>query len=211
MSLHDFWTNVRMGAGLIGPRDFADAPQLDASDLTNRLREATPWLTPRSVDGFDAADFSFLPESERTRVSKCVTDFQGVAANVNPTTPASKAAVDKALPLFLEIIQTLGLDRYEDEEAYRLGKLIERTIEPYRPPELAYLRFRAARDHTGDPGLWIWAFLSDDPARTDDQFLEAAHQLRKLIAPVARRIAPDRYPYIAIRELSELNEPMEAL
>lgn len=210
MSLHDFWTNVRMGARLIVPQAFVDAPPLNADDLTARLRSATLWLTPQAVDGFDAADFTFLPATERTELSKWVKEFQDTAAAVNPTAPAPQEVVEKALPLFRNIVQTLEFDRYNDDEAFRLGKLIEQEISRYRPPELADFRFKTGRDHTGDPGLWIWVFLSDEASKTDDEFLETVRRLRGLLDPVARRVAPDRWPYLSFRALAEQSEPAEA-
>jgi hypothetical protein len=54
----------------------------------------------------------------------------------------------------------LEFDRYGDAEAYRPGKQIERALHISRPPELAELRFNSGIDHSGDPALWIWAFLS---------------------------------------------------
>ncbi|APW59938.1 hypothetical protein [Paludisphaera borealis] len=210
MSLHDFWTNVRMGARLIAPQGFVDAPRLDADDFTRRLRSATLWLTPRAVDGFEEEDFPFLPEAERARLTKLVNDFRKVARTVNPTVPVPTAVVENALPLFRDIVLMLEFDRFEDDEAYRLGKMIEQEIEPYRPRELADLRFRTGEDHTGDPGLWIWAFLSDDASKTDEEFLKTAQKLRELLDPVARRIAPDRWPYLSFRSLAEQSEPVEA-
>jgi hypothetical protein len=210
MSLHDFWTNVRRAVGRLSPRSFADGPQLDADDVAKSLQRDDHWLTPRSVDGFDKTDFAFLPEDERERLESLVVRFREIASNVNPTAPAPIAAVKEAGPLFLNIVLMLGFDRYEDDEAYRLGKLIEQAIAPFRPSELAQLRFRTGRDHTGDPGLWIWVFLSDDASRTDRQFLDSAQRLRQLLDPVARRASPDRWPYLSFHELAELSEPVEA-
>jgi hypothetical protein len=210
MSLHDFWTNVRLGANLISPRASAAAPQIDADDLTKRLQRADLWLTPRAVDGFDRSDFSFLSDDELNQLESLVVRFREIASTVNPAAPTPIAAVEEAGPLFLKIVLMLDFDRYEDDEAYRLGKLIERAITPYRPLELAQLRFRTGWDHTGDPGLWIRAFLSDEPPMTEQQFLESAQRMRQLLDPIARRIAPDRWPYLSFHELAELSEPVEA-
>ena len=72
----------------------------------------------------------------------------------------------------------MEFDRFADPEAYRLGKQIDRELRPYWPPELAELRFKSGLDHTGDPGLWIWVFLTEEISREDKTFLEAATRLR---------------------------------
>ena len=38
---------------------------------------------------------------------------------------------------------------------------------------------------------------------TDDQFLENAKKLRHWLDPIAREVAPDRFPYISSRSIAE--------
>jgi hypothetical protein len=192
------------------PRVVVDSPRLDARRIEDMLRTTDPWLTPEAVAGFDEKDFSFLPDDERGRLAGLVAAFRGVAETVSPTGPAPRDAVERALPLFRDIVQSLEFDRYGDAEAFRLGKLLEREIAPRRPPELAELRFNTGLDHSGDPALRIWAFLSDEASDTDEHFLETAQTLRNLLDSAARRVAPDRWPYISFRSLAEQLEPVEA-
>jgi hypothetical protein len=137
-----------------------------------------------------------------------VRDFNDVAAQPQAMSPPAPGLVESALPLFREIIELLGFDRYGDAEAYRLGKQIERALQPRRPPELAELRFNSGLDHSGDPGLWIWAFLTEEISKDDQTFLAAARNLRAVLGPIARRVAPERWPYISFRPVTE---PAEAV
>jgi len=210
MALRDFWISVRTAAKMFAPQAIVDSPRLDAEAIERTLRGATLWLSTSAVAGFDEKDFSFLPDAERTRLAKLVTEFRTVASTVRPTAPAPNDAVEKALPLFRDIVQSLEFERYGDAEAYRLGKLIEYEIASYRPAHLAELRFNTGLDHSGEPALWIWAFLSADVSEKDEEFLATAQTLRDLLDPVARRVAPDRWPYISFRSLSEQSEPVEA-
>jgi len=155
MALPDFWTNVRIGARLFTPQAIVDSPRLDADAIEHMLRETTQWLTPRAVDGFEKSEFSFLASGERARLAKLVEDFSRVAAKVRPTAPPVREVVESALPLFREIVAMLEFERYGDAEAYRLGKQIERELQPCRPKELAELRFNSGLDHSGDPALWV--------------------------------------------------------
>jgi hypothetical protein len=209
MAYHDFWTNVRIGAKLYDPPFIADAPRLDADAIERMLRESVHWLTPRAVAGFDENELSFLPEGGRAQLAKLVADFRQEASIVSPRAPAPADTVERALPLFRDIVRLLEFDRYDDAEAFRLGKLIEREIAPWRPPELAELRFRTGPDHTGDPGIWIWAFLSDEVSEKDEDFLRAARTLRDPLEDAAREVAPDRFPYLSFRSLLEQSEPLE--
>jgi hypothetical protein len=207
MSLREFWISVRTGARLLAPTSTVDSPKLDPSAIEGVLRRATIWLTPGVVAGFNEADFSFLPEDEQMKLKNLVHDFRRIAAQVPPTAPASDDQVKQALPLFRDIIVMMGFDRYGDAEAYRIGKQIERDIENRRPPELVELRFNTGTDNTGDPALWIWAFLAEEK---EDEFLRRARELRPLLAGASRTVAPDLFPYISFRSVAEQAELAEA-
>jgi hypothetical protein len=210
MSLQDFWLSVRTGTSFLAPRATADSPKLDANKIAQTLRSAVIWLTPKSVEGFEAADFPFLPESERTQLADLVAQFHAIASIVPPTEPATREQIDQALPFFLGIIKMLEFDRYGDAEAYRIGKKIEQAIDNYRPQELAELRFNTGRDHTGDPAIWIWAILEEAAAADDARFFHLTEKMRKLLDTASRAMAPDLWPYIRFRTVSEQAEIMEA-
>jgi hypothetical protein len=141
MALPEFWTNVWVASGLVPPLTIADSPRIDTASIESALRRGTQWLTPRAVHGFDETEFSFLTASQAERLAKLVEDFREVAAKAGPTAPAAPEVLDSAMSLFREIVEMLEFDRYGDAGAYRLGKQIERELQPCRPTELAELRF----------------------------------------------------------------------
>jgi hypothetical protein len=208
MALREFWITVRTAAGLVAPRAIVDSPTLDPDTIVRHLRGERRWLTPRSVAGFDEADFGFLAEAERKRLTQLVKEFRAIASSLDPKVPGSKDAIARAEPLFRDIVEILAFDRYGDHEAYSLGKQIEQTLAADPPRELAELRFNTGLDHSGDPAIWIWVFLTDEAALSDERFLETAQRLRDLIDPVARSVVPDRWPYLSFRSLAERAEPM---
>ena len=210
MALQEFWTNVRIGAGLIAPQVVADSPRWDPESMESALRRATLWLTPRAVEGFDEADFAFLPDQERGRLAKLVKEFSGVAGKANPMETAPRDVVESALPLFRDILQMVEFNRYGDAEAYRLGKQIEHKLQPHWPKEVAELRFNTGLDHSGDPAVWIWVFLTEEVSKNDEDFLKSSHQLRAILDSLARRVAPDRWPYLSFRPIAEPAEAVEA-
>ncbi len=209
MALRDFWISVRTAAGYLAPQVIADSPQLDASTIERTLRGTTLWLTPRAVDGFDPADLGFLPADDQKRLTDLVERFGDVAAKVNPKLPASDKAVKEAVPLFRDIVQMLAFDRYGDFEAFQLGKQVEQELGADRPDELAELRFKTGFDHTGDAALWIWAFVKDNAASTDEEFLAIAQMLRPVLERAARKVVPERWPYVSFRSVGEQAELVE--
>jgi hypothetical protein len=212
MPFREFWVSVRSTIKVMAaPQLVADAPRLDDAAIERQLRQpGDMWLTPAAVAGFEKSDLAFLPEEERTRLADLVQRFIEVAETVNPRGPAPIEAVDRGLLLFKAIIQELEFDRFADPEAFRLGKQIEREIQKERPTELAELRFNTGTDHSRDPGLWIWVFLTTEASNGDEEFLRTAQMLSERLEPVARRIAPERWPYLSFRSIAELAEPVEA-
>ena len=205
MAFQDFWMSVRRAAGRIVPETrVVDSPRLDPNEIERTLRGGTTrWLTPRAVAGFDVKDVDFLPAAERKRLAKLVKDFRTLVARVNPKEPSPEDVVERALAIFRDIILLLEFNRYEDPEAYRLGKQIEKAIKAQWPEELAEVRFSTGLDHTGDPGIWIWVFLTEEASMTDDQFLDNAKKLRHWLDAIAREVVPDRFPYISFRSIAE--------
>jgi hypothetical protein len=211
MALEDFWVSVRRAAPLIVRQADIDSPQLDPTEIERDLRGSTQWLTPRAVAGFDPKDFEFLPDAERERLAGLVKDFQTLVPRPNYSKkPVPEDVVEQALPLFRDIILLLEFNRYEDPDAYRLGKQIEREIADQWPPELEELQFKTKLDHSGEPGIWIRVYLTEEASLTDDQFLENAKELRHWLDPIARDVAPDRWPYLSFRSIADKAELADA-
>jgi hypothetical protein len=209
MALQDFWSSVRTAARLLAPTATVDSPKLDAGRIEQTLRATDLWLTPRSVAGYHEADWNFLPEPQRQRLTRLVEEFRHVASEIDPTGPAPKESVEQAFPLFRDIIALLEFDRFGDAEALRLGKQIENLIQRHRPAELAELRFQTGPDNTGDPAIWIWAILTDEATPDEERFFQTSERVRKLLDTAARTVAPERWPYIHSRTVAEQSEIME--
>jgi len=174
------------------------------------LRKSNMWLTPACVDGFDKQEFFFLPQEQQEQLAGLVGRFRQITSTVPPGGPATREQEDQALPMFLEIIQLLEFDRYGDAEAFRLGRQIENRIAAFRPPSLVDLRFNTGLDHSGDPAIWIWAILSDESTDDDSKFFQTTEQVRNLLDAAARELAPERWPYVRFRTVSEQTEILEA-
>jgi len=210
MSLEVFWGTVRLAAERVAssesddPRDNA-VPSPDAPTVQRSLpSDLDLWLSPAVVSDFKPADFDFLSDEERAELEKLVEDFRKVAQEVDPMNPTTKAERDEAKPLLKRIIEFLEFDRYQDPDALRLGKLIERELAGRDLSEIKRWEFKTDYDHAGDPGIWIWAYLSDAAVETEEKFRYNIRRIRPIIDSAARKIAPDRWPYIAFRSIGEL-------
>lgn len=208
MSPDLFWRTVRIA--------YERAKSIEGEDPLGGL---DLWLSPNVVSDFYVDDFDFLPEADRIRLKEAVDNFRSVAEKVPPAEPTAKAQRDEARPFLMEIAKILAFDRYQDPDALRLGKLIERELARYRLDTIARLEFKTDFDHTGDPGIWIRVYLTKESSKTDDEFLENAREVRQILDAIARQVigedgrrliragrggeALERWPYISFRSIGE--------
>ncbi len=210
MAIQRFWDDFVSKAGLINPPGVNSEEQ-----VYRRQRYADEWLEPKTVAGFDPADFGFLVPTELGQLTAAVRAFLKVSGGWHRDTPefeqlddgsadprpTSKQADDGAA-YYREALSVLRPDRYSDPEALRIGKLVEREVASRLPEWVAELRFETGPDSTGDPAMWVWVILRDDagvgqPARQD------VTPVRSLMFQAAREVAPDRWTYVRFRTVSE--------
>jgi len=109
-----------------------------------------------------------------------------------------------AAPVFEAIIMRLQLDRFRDAEAFLLGRQIEERLRAEGwPEELVELRIKTGDNYRGEPSIWLWAILKDGVTDNNDNYKTVAGKLDAALFRISRTIAPDFYPYIAYRSVSE--------
>ncbi|OJW05448.1 MAG: hypothetical protein BGO49_31090 [Planctomycetales bacterium 71-10] len=165
-----------------------------AKGLNRAFRSRHLWLAPAVVDGFDEADFDFLPADRRADLAGLVREFREIASTAEDGDAEHWAkAVEAGKPLLERIIEILEFDRYPDSDALRYGERIERAFRDRR--EIVGMKFRTGSDYAGTPTLWIDVTLSDDVWQDERRFLEVARPLDRELD----RVAPELWPYISIR------------
>jgi len=104
MPKDEFFQSVRTAVGFLAPRVEADNPLLAPAGLEKGLANATIWLTPKSVEGFDPSDFGDLSQAEQAALVENVERFVDVAGGVPSNQPAQPEEIVKALPHFRDIV-----------------------------------------------------------------------------------------------------------
>lgn len=183
----------------------ADRPRLTPEWIDDALEKNHGWLTSQTADRYDAAAFDFLPPDELQRLTVAVGRVRAVAAELGPKNSASAEQRERAKPAFKDILQLLEFDRFDDPEAFRLGKMVERKLTANWPPHLDHLRFMTDLDHSGDPALRIWVYVRGSVEEDEEAFFAAVDEIKPMLDETAREVAPDRWPYISVR--STLDQP----
>jgi hypothetical protein len=202
VSLERFWNEVRRGVYFYPVGRTPDAPQLDQQAIEEGLRSRTDWVTPYTVSGYEESSFGFLLPAERSRLTTAVFGFQTVVKPRNPFRPeaATTAETEAGLPYLRDILLILDFVRYRDPEAFRIGKMVEAEIAPFRPEELLELRFHTVDDFHPDAGLWVWGFVSSALSLNEYGQPDTTH-LERGLREVARRAAPELFADIRFREV----------
>jgi hypothetical protein len=104
MAREEFIDNLRLADQL-----FAPSPTNWPGGKTTYFA-GDPWLTPKSVEGFEPADFADWPREEREELEREVAAFLAIAREVPPDQPATKAQSKQARK-HLERVMKIVRDR----------------------------------------------------------------------------------------------------
>lgn len=109
MAFEQFIDSLRIASRELSPPNVSSGrgAQTDAY-LTSMLHSADLWLTPKSVEGFDPADFAGWPEKERDELAQEIAAFSNVAEKVPPNKPATKAQSKQGRRHLERIIEIVG-------------------------------------------------------------------------------------------------------
>ncbi len=163
MALKDFWVAVRRRALLIAPSVPANKPN---AARTHRSRtRGHVWLTPACVAGFNPADFAFLPAEELHSLQSHVNAFLAVANTVPISGRVTAKQAKEGFRHFWEIVDIMAFEKYEDPDAFEIGKRLEQAIAGKLPRWVRAMRFRTGIDSIGDPAIWIFVELEDRAAQ----------------------------------------------
>jgi hypothetical protein len=201
MAIQDFWLNVTAALPYFDPQLATEPSNLDPRQRRRRLRDASLWLTPATVEGFDAGDFGFMAQRERDELSASVEDFRRVAETVPDDGPPTEEQIREASPKFQRILENLEPRENPDIEAFRASKVLANL----RLPNVQKLIHLFDTDSTGDPGIWVWVILKDEVAERPT-FFEETDEIRGRIEIALRRTGLRRFPYIHFQTVSEQRE-----
>ncbi len=200
LRFHNFWGKVQVAFPWLSGTAVSERKRLSDEFVDGLLAGSDRWLTPYSAGGFERTVFEFLPPDELERLTNAVAGVRAVADELQPNVPATSEQRARALPHFKAILKVLEFDRYADADAFLLGKVIEKELAHHRSIQsLDHLRFMTGSDSTGDPALWVWAFVKESGEHDEQAFFKGADEIDPPLKRAAEEVAPDRLTYISYR------------
>ena len=161
MAKQEFLGNFRIARNLfIHPQVQTDDPQLDPPTIERALRAAI-WLTPNSVRGFHADDFSELGLDRQRGLQAAVREFLEIAKEVPPTespTPEQFGNAKGAFAKMLAILQPYLPTPQEGEQVEEALKRVD------FPPWVVNWDYELGSDEDESPALWVNLYVDQDSA-----------------------------------------------
>jgi hypothetical protein len=194
MAIQEFWKNVWRTSNWMGLR-IESAPEGDREGIEANLRGATYWLKPGWVWGFDPSEFDFLSDEERLRLTEGVGEFKKAAESVPKRGMPTVEDYKVGEAGLLKILEVVRPDKYQDFEAFVIGKKVERLIADEVPDWVREMTFKTDSDSIGEPALRV-TVLAEDYALNDQVLRENTRLVDDILSRAAREVCPDRWPYL---------------
>ena len=195
MSKRDFLDNVRRARNLlVHGRATTDSRKLDPAAFTRAITRAAIWLTPKAVEGFNAADFPELGPARQRALADAVGEFELIARQVPPNAPASDAQIKQAEEALRRALEILANYIATQDEEIQIRDALA-TLD--YPPWIRNWDFEPASDENGEPSVWVTLY-ADEGAVPPDQLGKRASEMIPRIRAALRNAGVRRWPYLRV-------------
>jgi hypothetical protein len=200
MARWHFLSNLRIARNLFDhPQIETASPPLDPHALEQKLARAAIWLTPRSVKGFNAAEFPELGPDRQRELETAVRDFLEVANQVPATKPATAEQYGNAAVAFRKMLDILNPYLPTADENKRVEKAL-RSVE--FPPWVVNWDYEMVLDAEESPILWVTLF-ADENAASPKEYAHDTTPLTRTIRQALTAAEVSRWPYIRVQTAAE--------
>lgn len=195
-----FLANFRIARNLfVHGRVAADSPALAAAAIEQTLARAAIWLTPKSVSGFNAADFPELGPTGQQDLLSAVQSFLAVARDVPADGPATAEQYGNAAVAFSKMLSILDPYLPMPDDA----RSIEAALRSVNfPTWVVNWDYELGSDPDGVPAVWVDVF-ADDQTVPRARLGQAASELTTLIRQEFQLEKIDRWPYVRLKTAAE--------
>ncbi len=163
---------------------------------------AAIWLTPKSVAGFNAADFPELGLVLRAELQTAVQNFLAVATQVPADKLGTKEQYGDASVAFAKILEIMAPYLPVPDEAEQVEAAL-RSVE--FPPWVVNWDYELGSDEEGGPAVWVNVFVEEGAPRSD--FGRFALRISPKIRQALSAEGVNRWPYVGLAPLPNIRRP----
>jgi len=200
MAKQDFLDNFRIARNLFfHPHVETDSPSLDQETMQRIIGRAAIWLTPRSVKGFNAADFPELGLDRQRELQDSVQAFLAIATKVPPKEAATKEQLGNAQVAFQKILEILQPYLPTPQEG---GKVEDALKAIAFPSWVVNWDYELGSDSDGIPSVWVNIFADENRVPLN-QLGRFASELTTKVRQALTASGISRWPYVRLRTAAE--------
>jgi len=194
-----FLANFRIARNLfVHSRIEADIQPINTASISESLTRAALWLTPKSVEGFNAADFPELQLKQQAELLNAVQAFTAIAAQVPADKCPTSEQYGNAATAFITILKILSPYLPTPEESKNIEKALRKV---QFPPWVVNWDYELGSSEEGDPAVWVDIFADGDLARSD--YGRFGSQIIPKIREAFAEEGVLRWPYVRLRIAAE--------
>lgn len=196
MAKQEFLDHFRIARNLfVHPRAETDTQQVDPAAAAR----AAIWLTPKSIKGFNAADFPELGPDRQSELQTAANDFLNVAKDVPPDRAATAEQYGNAAVAFTKMMTILEPYLATPDEGTKVAQAL-RGMD--FPPWVLNWDYELGSDDEGGPAVWVNLVVDQSAARPAD-FARLASRMTQPIRQALAASGVKRWPYIRVRTAAE--------
>jgi hypothetical protein len=194
-----FLDNFRIARNLfVHGRPEAGSPAGNIVTTAGTLARAAIWLTPKSVNGFNADHFRELSLDRQVELQTAVQSFLEVANQVPANQAATPEQYGNARVAFMRILEILQPYIPMPDEA----KTVERAIRGVAfPLWVLNWDYELGSDEEGGPAVWVNVFVEEGAPRSE--FGRFALRIIPKIRQALSAEGVNRWPYVRLRTATE--------
>jgi hypothetical protein len=200
MAKQEFLANFRIARNLfVHNRVNSDSLEPDQQASQNFVGRAAIWLTPKSVKGFNVADFPELSPDRQNELQTTVRDFLEVANKVPPSQPATPGQLSNAKAAFAKMLAILQPYVPPPPE----GEKVEAALKKLDFPRwVVNWDYEFGDDEYGSPAVWVNFFADEATAPNRDYGRFASEMTRKLLEELPAA-GCNSWPFVRLRTGAE--------
>ncbi len=198
-SKEKFLANFRVARNLFfHSRTATDSPTIDTASISDALTRGALWLTPKSVEAFNAADFPELKPDRQAELLNAVQSFKAIASQVPVDKPPTKEQYHNAAIAFLGILNILSPYLPTPDESKKVEKALRQVT---FPPWVVNWDYELGSSEEGDAAVWVNVFAEGNVARSD--YGRFGSQIIPVIRQALAAEGVRRWPYVRLRTATE--------
>ncbi len=170
----------------------------DVNSIADAMTRGALWLTPKVVQGFNAADFPELNSARQLELLKTIQMFKELSSELSPDKAPTREQYGNAAVVFQAILNILEPYLPTSEESHKVEKALRKV---QFPPWIANWDYELGSSESGEAAIWVNVFVDGSISRAE--YGRFASQIIPMIREALSAEGVQRWPYVRLKTSME--------